>query len=306
MRTVLLTGATGFIGKNFIETIETFQNDISVVAFVDEKDSAGIHFLDSKGIKHINFGNLNEYKGDIDFCVHLASYGVAYDARDVCLMLDTNIKLTAVLAKFCSEHNCSLFVNTGSCFEYGSGYSDPIKEDQQLKPEDIYAASKVASESFLNVYSKMLKLKTITIRPFAVYGKYEPNHRIMPLVFWSGINHQDLALTGGNQIRDYMYASHVADAIIKILFNHQKTIDHECINISSGFAVSLKDFVLRIANVCNFDKKLFRFGQKPYRDNESMYFVGDNKRLFEIIGPCDYKLSDETIVESFIFFKEHI
>lgn len=302
MKTILITGATGFVGKNVIERIIKDAEDFSVIAFVDKNDISGINFLLRKKIPYLSQDDLDDYHGDINICLHLASYGVAYGARDVELMVDVNVRLAAKIAVFCSKHNCSLFINTGSCFEYGSGFSGPISEKQDLKPEDLYAASKTACEVFLNTYARINGLKIITIRPFAIYGKYEPLYRLLPLIFDSGRNKKPIELTGGEQIRDYMCVTDVADAIIRLIQNHSKTVCCEAINICSGFALSIKDFILFVSDCCGFDTDLFAFGKKPYRDHESMYFVGDNKRLFEIIGPQDYRLSRLKLLETYESF----
>ena len=303
VETLLITGATGFIGKNLVE-LEKQKRMYKVVAFVDENDASGISYLSNNHIDFLTLKDLDNFQGNVDYCIHLASYGVAYGARDVDKMIDVNIKLTMKVASFCAKHDCKLFINTGSCFEYGSKASGhAITEQEVLYPDDIYAASKVACEDFLRVYSKLICLKTVTIRPFSIFGKYEPNNRLVPLLFDSGMSHSNLDLTNGEQIRDYMDVLDVVDSIHSLIESNTRITDNESINICTGNPMSLRDFIKRIVYVCNFDPGIFRFGLKEYRENESMCFIGSNKRLLEIIGPKDYLVTDEKILRFYRWYK---
>lgn len=306
MQKILITGATGFIGKNLIERIKQDSN-YDILCFVQDSDIIGKRFLEDRQINYITVNDFSSYTKNVDFCIHLASYGVAYGARNLDVMVDVNIKLSEQIMKFCSDHNCKLFINTGSCFEYGSGINDRlINEYDSLNPEDIYAATKVACEDLLKVYSKTLGIKMITIRPFSVFGKYENINRIGPLVINSGKNNTILELTHGEQIRDYMDVRDLCDAIYKIVLNWQNTKNGEAINICTGNPISLKEFILKIIQVFNFNESLYSFGAKQYRQNESMYFAGNNSRLFEIIGKQNYMVSNEKIYDSYKDIFENI
>ncbi len=298
METILISGATGFVGKNLLERFAV-ENKYRIIAYVLEGDFKGIEFLKNNKIEFITKLD-SKAINKIDYCIHLASYGVAIEDKNIETMVDSNLKLPLRLAEFCAFKGCQLFVNTGSCFEYGSLINDrKIREDDKLSPDDIYASSKVACEDFLKVYCKLLKMKLLTIRPFSMYGKYERETRLMPLIFDAGYNKKHLSLTGGEQIRDYMDVKDVAFSICKIIENIDRINDIESINICSGKALKLKDFIDLIVRTCDFDPSLFGFHEKEYRQNESMYFVGDNTLLFKVIGEQDFSLTPKKITNSY-------
>ena len=305
METIFITGATGFIGKNLIDLIQQ-KKQFNIIAFVEKTDLIGIDYLKKKKIKYLYLDELIEFRESIDVCIHLASYGVAYEARNLDTMIDVNVKLTMKIVEFCKSNGCKLFVNTGSCFEYGHQLETrKIKETDSLKPEDIYAATKVACEDILKVYAKIIGMKFITIRPFSIFGRYESSKRIAPLVFKAGLTNTPIELTGGEQIRDYMYAGDVSDAIYNLILVNNKLIFGDEINICSGQEISLKNFILLISKVCSFDFKLFKFGALTYRKNESMFFCGDNTKLFHYIGRHNYGLKSKDIISSFNYFKDN-
>ena len=306
MMKLLLTGATGFIGKNFIEK---FKNKYEICALIsDSTNEQNVSFLVHNKIKYYKFCELSKIDGEIFGCVHLASYGVKYGERDILKMLNTNVVLAAQILEFCKTRNCKIFLNFGSCFEYGTldNATTLLTEDAILKPDDIYGGSKVACENFINVYGKVLGIKVVTLRPFSLFGKYEKDTRLLPLIFKSGFMNNSLSLTGGEQIRDYMSVNDLVMCVGKLIDNAHKINHGEAINICSAQAISIKDFIYRVINVCKFDSNLFLFGRLKYRNNESMYFVGDNKKLFTIIGYQDLSLKDEDIQNAFEYFKNNL
>ena len=299
MKTVFITGATGFIGKNVLERLMR-EDNYKILCLAAENDKEGISFLEKNHIAYIYQKDFDSFNENIDFCIHLASYGVAYGARDLDWMIDVNIKLAEQILRFCSKHNCEMFINTGSCFEYGMKNSDHlIIESDILAPDDIYAATKVACETVLKVYSRLLGIKFITVRPFSVFGKYEVQSRLGPLLIKSGEEGKSIELTGCEQVRYYIDVRDLADALIRLIINNQNTVDGEAINLCSGNAISLRKFVLLVFEAFGYDKNLLLFGKKEYRKNESMYFAGSNFRLMQIIGDQDYSISLNKIRDSF-------
>lgn len=298
-KTVFITGASGFVGRNLVER---FINDktFSILGFYSSSDLCGRQILGNYGIQCVCENDLSSFVGAIDVCIHLASYGVAYGARDLSTMVDVNVGLSARIMEFAAKHSCNLFINTGSCFEYGSGYERQlIKETDVLRPDDLYAATKVACEDVLKVYSKILGIRMITIRPFSLYGRYENPQRIGPLVMSSLSKGIPLELTSGGQIRDYMDVSDLADAIYSLIINESKLKDQDTFNICSGSQITLKDFILMIADVFGLDKSLLLFGAKAYRQNESLFFAGDNSKLLSVVGEKNYKISKQKIFNAY-------
>lgn len=288
MTYLFVTGITGFIGKNFLDRVQ-MDDSISLLCLLDKNDLVGREMLKEKGIKYIYVDQFPEYNGQIDICYHLASYGVEYGKRNIDLMINVNVVLAKDVFFFASKHGCKCFFNIGSCFEYGTQGNKPIKEDTLLLPEDLYASTKVACEILLKSFAKELGIKFITLRPFSVYGKYEPSYRLYPLILNTKITGKPLKLTKGEQIRDYLNVTDLADIMYKIMINNNKIdFNIDAINLCSGKGISVHDFVVQTAIEHNIDLSLFEFGKKEYRPNESMYFVGDNTKLKSIIGSQNY------------------
>ncbi len=278
MRKVFVTGATGFIGKNLVELL--LEKNIEIIAYVLENDP-GIEWLKANGVNHFVYEKDLDKTEFVDFdtCIHLASYGVKYTDKNIDLITDINIKLACRILQFCAKNGCKLFLTAGSGFEYGQQAEEKIPETASVNPEDVYAASKVAAETMLRVLALQLGVKFLICRPFSVYGKYEPAHRLLPLIYATAESGKALDMTAGMQKRDYLYVKDVVNGFFEVAANSENFVSGEAINICSGEECCLKDFIYAIVDANGFDRKLFNLGAVEYRKNESMYFVGDNTKL---------------------------
>ncbi len=283
MRKVFVTGATGFIGKNLVELL--LEKNIKIVAYVLENDP-GIEWLRSNGVTEFIYEKDLDRDDAVEFdaCIHLASYGVKYTDKDLGLITDINIKLACKILQFSAKNGCKLFLTAGSGFEYGQQAEERIPETAQVAPEDVYAASKVAAETMLGVLAPQLGVKFLICRPFSVYGKYEPAHRLLPLIYGTAKSGKRLDMTAGMQKRDYLYVKDVVNGFYEVAVNADNFTSGEAINICSGEECCLKDFIYAIVDANGFDRGLFNLGAVEYRKNESMYFVGDNTKLLTKTG----------------------
>lgn len=284
---VLVTGGTGFIGSNLINRL--VDDGHEVYALIRPNSSNGIKRLEKyKNIKMLYSSVENLVKIEdlprFDICFNLASYGVDYNNQNPYEMIDGNINFIINLIDFCNKNKTNLLVNTGSCFEYGINSNEkPLKETDALNPHSLYASAKVASVIMANTYAKMKSVKLITIRPFGVYGPNEGMHRLVPQVIDCILNNKKLDMTKGEQIRDYLFVNDLVDAYIR-LSTDSRTKIYEIYNVCSSEQISIRKLVKELCKIYDYDISNFNFGNIPYRENEVMYFVGDNSKIYNDIS----------------------
>lgn len=284
---VLVTGGTGFIGSNLIDRL--INDGYDVYALIRPNSLNGIKRLEK--YKNINFIHSSskdllevEDLPKFDICFNLASYGVDYRQQNISEMIDGNIKFTLDIIDFCNKNKTKIMIHTGSCFEYGINDSTkPLKESDDLNPHSLYAASKVASVILSNTYAKLKKVRMVTVRPFGVYGANEGMHRLVPQLVDCVINNRKLDMTNGEQIRDYLFVEDLIDAYIKLATDSNVKY-YEVYNVCSSEEISIKQLVNTICEISDYDISNFNFGNIPYRDNEVMYFVGDNSKIYEAVN----------------------
>jgi len=298
VKTVLITGGMGFIGKNIINCI---------------KDSYNLIIIGRKDIEKIS--NFKYYKCDIskieelenvfeaekiDRVIHLATYYKPIHSReDISSMIDTNVKGINNLLELSFQYKIEKVINTGSCFEYGHK-NNILKEDDELDPWNLYAETKILAEHLINFYCKK-GLSVITFRLFPPFGPYDEPNKLIPYVIKNALENIRIELTLGEQKWDYIYSKDIAEAYRLALDSSVE--GHEIINISNNNPISLKELVKKIIKITN-SKSEICLGAKPYRENEIMYLHGDNSKAKKILKwSPKYKL-EVALKETIEYFKE--
>lgn len=294
MKRALVTGAGGFIGINLVR--ELLNKGYSVSALVEKDDTASTTKLKNIDTSIQVIDNLDvlitnaEKYESFDCIFHLATVGVRPDFNDIELICDVNIKMGCKLINFAKDNNTQLFVNFGSCFEYGDHNGELLTEDMDCMPESLYAISKNASTNLITCYAKNQGVNMITVRPFGVFGKGEGANRLAPSIILSCLNGEEVKTTEGKQIRDFVNVKDVVNAII--ILTEASYTPYEIYNICSDNPVKVRDFIIEIVETCGFDINLIKFGSLPYRNNEAMIFAGKNDKLQKVINyefPNDHK-----------------
>lgn len=204
MKTVLITGVTGYIGRNVAAYFLAQQ--FHVVGLVREES---IYKLEQyTGFSEGDFSYI-PYDGSIesvrnafevhtiDCVIHIAAQ---FGLDNVAAMLDANIILGTQLLELMKEYGVGKFINTGSYSQHN--------EDGTYNPRNIYTASKQAFEDIMMCYSKTCYMKLITLKLYDVYGPNDERKKLIPALLEASKNDTQLDLTPGEQ---NIYMVHVED-----------------------------------------------------------------------------------------------
>jgi len=274
---VLVTGASGFIGSHVTEAL--LKANHKVLALTLPKDD--LWRLD-KVLSKIDIlrGSLNDFsliEGEIqkwepDACIHLAWYaepGKYLESPENLASLNASMHLLTAMANF----GCKHFISAGTCFEYAQK-AEPLTEDDRTQPETLYAAAKSSFQLIGGQIAKQSPIRFSWGRIFYLYGRKEHPLRLVPAAILKILHNEVFASSPGEQMRDYLHVSDVADAFMAILENQAEGI----YNICSGEAVAIKSIIQQIGSLTG-KPELVEIGALPYRNWESMYLCGNNERL---------------------------
>ena len=281
---VLITGSTGFIGKYVIDTLLNFENiDIIVTSSNENKLN---DFFANKNVKIIPFDiysnqelDLNLYKFfDMpDKLIHLAwkglpNYGESYHITE-------NLQYDFRFISNLINNGLNDITITGTCFEYGMTEGE-LNENMPTNPSNYYALAKNTLRQMLEIHQLKNKFNLKWVRLFYMYGLGQNSYSLIPQLDKALNNNESFFnMSGGEQIRDYLPVTEVANNIIKIALQSRIS---GIINNCSGKPQKVKDFVNNYLQVNN--KKInLNFGFYPYSTYEPMNFWGNNQKLNKII-----------------------
>jgi len=301
---VLVTGASGFIGSHLTERLLKEKADISIIK---RENSSSVHLEPFKGkVKAFtcDLRNFEEVKKAIattkpDIIFHLAAHASPERNIDSKLIFNNNLFGTINLFKALNG-NFDLFVNTGTCEEYGNGKT-PFQEDQAPISVSPYSASKIATTHYCQMLNKVHNLPIVTLRPFLTYGPRQRNMKMLiPSAIISSLKNEKLKMTKGEQTRDFIYVEDVVEGYIKT--TKSKKAIGEIINIGSGKEYQIKEVVSKISKLSGSQiKPEFTL---PYRSGETMHFFCSNKKANQLLGWKPKTSLEKGLTKTIKWFKE--
>lgn len=268
---IFVTGATGFIGRHFIQQALGLGLSIVAVGRLDK-----VYLVDQ--IKWIN-KELNQITID-DCCdckcfVHFAAAGVVGGMDNWSTCLKVNVMDSVHAWKCGIEAGVKRYIIAGSCFEYGKSGSkyDYIPVTAPLEPTGAYHASKAAASMAALALAVEYRLQLSILRPFHVYGLGEDGSRLWPSVMRAASAGEDFAMTAGEQVRDFIPVEKVAALFLREVVNPSSSIGEPIIhNLGTGVPKTLERFVTDIWIRMGATGKL-DIGRIPYRKDEVMRYV---------------------------------
>jgi nucleoside-diphosphate-sugar epimerase len=272
---VLLTGATGLIGKEAIMPLLNAGFDVFAISH------AGLCQSKQKNVRWIKanlFDDDSIWKicKDIkpEYLLHFAWYtGEDYLTSEInCNLRDASLKMLEVF----HENGGRRVVYAGTCFEYK--FKDiPLKENDTLKPATLYAQCKNTLREQAERYAKDNDISFGWGRIFYVAGHGERENRLLPYIVDSLADNRKALVKSGPLMRDYMYTIDIAGAFVKFL-NSNVT---GCVNICSGKGITIHDFAVNIATILKKPDLLCFVNDIQ---NQPPIIIGDNTRLTDEIG----------------------
>ncbi|MCK5849016.1 MAG: NAD(P)-dependent oxidoreductase [Caldisericia bacterium] len=280
---ILITGATGFLGSHLALS---FASANLYIARRMHSESGDWRIASLTNVKTIDLDQLR--KGTLrttlngesipvfDCVYHLATSGNQYGMYETNNLVDGTISLTMDIVSFCHWNKSKKLIIAGSSAEYGDHGKIKLSESIKLKPDSIYGASKVSAVLMGLTFAKFLEVNVNVARFFTVYGPADKPYNVIPSMIQAIYTDVPFDLTQGEQIRDFIYIDDVIEAL------HQMKISNlqpgQIINIGTGKGNSLREVGKYLLDFSKANPSVFRWGVRPYRDNESMEMICDVKK----------------------------
>lgn len=237
---LVITGASGFLGKNLIKHVSS--NDVDFVRLLDlstQEIQSDLEFeFDSHSIDLAN-SELDELISEGDTVIHLAwRSNPAVTGADIQAELDLNWQPTKNLIDICARKGAKLiFISSGGTV-YGKSVYSPMDEEHETNPISAYGQVKLKVEEEILKQHKESGLKYLILRPSNLYGPgFSIDKGLGVIGHWVRMikEEKSLLIVGdGEQVRDYIHVDDLCNAIMSCL-----NVDNEIFNIGTGEGVSL-------------------------------------------------------------------
>src|SRR3954454_20495305 len=189
-RTVLVTGAAGFIGSHLAE--ELVRRGADVRAFVRYTSTGRWGWLDDSELA----AEMEVVAGDIrdpetlvgavagaEVVFHLAALiAIPYSYVTPLAYVRTNVEGTTNVLEAARAAGVQRIVHTSTSEVYGTARTVPIAESHPLQPQSPYSASKIGADAIASSFHASFKLPLTIARPFITYGPRQSARAVIPTI----------------------------------------------------------------------------------------------------------------------------
>ena len=252
MKKSIVTGGAGFIGSHLSDLLLKNNHELIIIDNLSSGNLKNIKHL--IGLENVNFvdEDLNdlhhssEIFDGIDYVFHLAGLGdIVPSIEKPKLYFQANYMGTLNLLKCLKDKNIKKFVYAASSSCYGIA-EVPTSENNRISPQYPYAMSKYQAEELIFHWNKVYGLNVNSIRIFNAYGTRSRTSGAYGAVIGTFLkqklaNHPFTVVGDGNQKRDFIYVTDLAEAFYKAAVIEE--VNGEIFNIGNGHPRSINELV---------------------------------------------------------------
>lgn len=264
-KTILMTGATGFLGSNLLKMLLKEGHNVTILKRTTSNTFRINNVLSAIGTYNLDQINIDQCIREVkpQMVVHCATdYG--RKNTDPSTVIDANLMLPLRLLEACRTFNVRCFINTDTYLDKGINY---------------YSLSKKQFREWLETYSADLVCVNIILEHF--YGPFDDRTKFVSYVINElRSNAETINLTPGMQTRDFIYIDDVVSAFSAVV-NKADSFTNGTYNFGIGTdtQISIRDLVELIRKTIGNSATNLNFGAIPYRKNEVMSSAVDTSAI---------------------------
>ncbi len=210
---ILITGATGFVGKTLIPYLyNKGVTDVTLLVRNEAKASRLFGDLPLDIITTQSADWMRQVTGqNPDVVLHLAAFFTGrHDKENVGKLVEANISFTTCLLEALSTTLCQRFINIGTFSEFRNG-------DGEYRPNSLYSATKTAERHIIQYYQTISSWKWINVVVYSPYGRQNGYKKVIDYMMDAFDAEQPVDFTKGEQVLDFIHVDDMADFFLCLL-----------------------------------------------------------------------------------------
>jgi len=301
MKKVLITGASGFIGRHCLGPLVERGFEVHAVSSREQsnysRERVHWHTADLHNAEHV-LRLMAEVRPN--HLLHLAwdvTPGFYWSSMENLRWVRTSLGLLQAFIDTGGER----VVMAGSCAEYDWEYGFCKETLTPLHPGTLYGVCKNALHSMACAAAEGAQISCAWGRLFFLFGPGENPDRLIPSVLASLLRGEEVLCTHGEQVRDYIYVKDAADAFCALL---DSDISGP-VNIASGRPILLKDLIYKAAKAAG-RPKLVRLSALTAAADDPPLLLAETRRLKDVIGWRENWSLEEGLEETLDWWKKKL
>jgi len=301
----LVTGGAGFIGSAIANKLIKQNHQVYIIDNLRTGYKANISknsiFIEGDFSKDETIFKLNNIKFDAIFHIGGQSSGeISYEDPEY--DLNTNTLSTLKLLQYAVKTGCKRFIYASTMSVYGEEKEkEQFKEKDDVNPKSFYAVGKLASEQYMEIFSKQFGIDYVSLRYFNVYGpgqnleNFKQGMVSIYLKQFLDDSFDKVVVKGDlNRFRDLIYIDDVADITIESSKNNKFT--NMIINIGTGKKTTVNEILTLIRKLTNSKKEVIIADGTP---GDQFGIFADNRLLLSIYNKplTDFNVGLKKMIE---------
>lgn len=266
---LLLTGATGFVGRRAIKPLLERGYDITALTSRSNPEPVeGVKFVSADLTDPAQLDSAVA-KTKATHLLHLAWHSVPGGLWQAKENIDW-VKHSLSLVESFAQHGGQRITVSGSCGEYDWTGGLCVEDVTPMRPNTLYGACKNGLQSILSAYCDKIGVELAWGRAFFIYGPGEHPARLAAYVINSLLTGKTAECSHGMQLRDYMHVDDVASGLVALLDSNLRGT----YNIASGEAIRVRDLISHLADQTGASE-LLQLGARAAAAHEPPLIVAD-------------------------------
>ncbi len=314
-KTVLVTGAGGFIGSHLVESLVL--NGARVKAFVhynSRSDPGLLKFLSDELKPNVEIlsGDLvdvsavsSAVKG-CHFVFHLgALISIPYSYRHPLDVVKTNVLGTMSVLLACRDHGIDRLIHTSTSEVYGTAITAPIRESHPLQGQSPYSASKIGADKLAESFFCAYDLPVVTVRPFNTYGPRQSARAVIPTIITQALTQEQIKLGNIKTTRDFTYVKDTVDGFICAAL--ASGVEGQTFNLGTNQEISIGELAELILQKVGRPVKLMVEQERLRPVNSEVYrLLADAERAKKELHWQPKMTLDAGLIETIEWIRNHL
>ena len=311
---ILVTGGAGYIGSVLVNKLIEQGHEVNVI---DDLSNGFRENIDRRAKftegSILDKGNLDQALEGVEVVYHLAAkIRVEEGEAKPELYKKVNIEGTLDLIKACADKKINKFIFASTAAVYGDPEEFPVNENSKTNPVNVYGATKLEIDRYLEANAKNLGISTICFRFFNIGGalktkegswlkiKHEGATHLIPSILHSSSNKpllifgNDWPTKDGTPTRDFVHVVDLADALVKALNSLDKA-GNQVINLGTATGSTVLEVVKTAEKSLN---KIISYNFAGRRTGDSFALVTSNQKAKEILNWQPTKTLSDILIDA--------
>jgi dTDP-glucose 4,6-dehydratase len=315
-KSILLTGAGGFIGSHLTEQLITLGANVRAFVRYNSRNQRGLlenispTMLESM---EVIFGDLRDADAvqgacrGIEVIFHLgALIAIPYSYRHPREVIETNVIGTLNILMAARNHDVGRVIHTSTSEVYGTAQYTPIDEKHPLQGQSPYSASKIGADRLAESFYRAYDLPICTLRPFNTYGPRQSARAVIPTIIIQALTQNEVHLGDLTPKRDLTYVTDTAEGFIRMALAGDEVLGQE-INLGTNSEISVGELAEKVFELLGRSPRIVTQAERTRPAKSEVYRLrSDNQKARQLIGWSPQVTLDEGLRHTIAWIQSHL